>query len=185
LVIGPFHNREWNHAEGHPLASVWRDDEANVWLCVEVAQPGEVGRWQKIGGPSAAGQLHVLPAPARIYDSRVGEQPLDVAKGKLSNSAERVIDAFHDIDVESATGRAPTAALVNLTVTGTTSTGGYLALFPNGQAWPGTSSINWDAVGRAVANTTVVGLDASGRFRVRAAPGGGTDFVIDTLGYWL
>ena len=74
---------------------------------------------------------------------------------------------------------------MNLTITGTTSTGGYLALFPNGQTWPGTSSINWDAVGQATANTTVVALDEAGRFVVRASPGGGTDFVIDVLGYWL
>jgi hypothetical protein len=74
---------------------------------------------------------------------------------------------------------------VNLTVTDSTSAGGYLALFESGTSWPGNSSINWDAVGCASANTTVVPLDDQGRFTVRAAPGGGTDFVVDVLGYWL
>ena len=33
------------------------------------------GRWRKIAGPGTAGQLHVLPTPVRVYDSRPGEAP--------------------------------------------------------------------------------------------------------------
>jgi hypothetical protein len=97
-----------------------------------------------------------------------------------------VIDARHGGAVPAgADGGTARAALVNVTITETTSTGGYLALFENGTTWPGGSSINWDAVGQADANTTVVALDADGKFNVRSAPGGGTDFVVDVLGYWL
>ncbi len=165
----------------HHVGEVFQDAAA-VWACVA---DGEPGVWRTVAGLATAGQLHLV-TPTRIYDSRPGQSPLDVEKGALSNSAERVIDATHGGAVPGgASGATPTAALVNLTITGTTSTGGYLALFPNGQTWPGTSSINWDAVGQATANTTVVALDEVGRFVVRASPGGGTDFVIDVLGYWL
>jgi hypothetical protein len=175
-----------NNAVGHLRGEIWRDNPGAVWLCIEPGGAGQTGTWQKLGGPTTAGQLHMLSPSVRAYDSRAGEQPLDVTKGKLSNSAERVIDAQHGGAVPaSANGGTPTAALVNLTITDTTSTGGYLGLFQNGTTWPGNSSINWDAVGRATADTTVVALDDQGRFKVRASPGGGTDFVIDVMGYWL
>jgi hypothetical protein len=180
--------RTRDDSKGHRLGEVWRDDPGAVWLCVTPGGAGQTGRWQKIGGPGAAGQLHVLPSPVRIYDSRPGFEPVGVAKGKLANNQQRTIDANQGGAVPvPASGGTPTAVLVNLTITDSDSVSGFLALFQNGTTWSGSSSINWDASGRTVANTTVVGINADGLFTVRcgAAPGLGTHFLVDVLGYWL
>ena len=179
LVLTPSGSRD--DTASHHVGEIHQTRHA-LSACVEDGTPGV---WRKVAGNTTAGQLHVI-APQRIYDSRDGQQPLDVDKGVLENEAERVIDASYGGAVPAAAnGATPTAALVNLTITDTTSDGGFLALFENGTTWQGNSSINWDAVGTATANTTVVALDADGTFKVRASPGGGTDFVIDVLGYWL
>jgi hypothetical protein len=156
----------------------------DLWLCVGGAPPDEPGIWQKLGGSATAGQLHVLGAPARVYDSRAGQLPLDVPKGQISNGAERVVDSRLDLG-ELPAGASPSSVLLNLTITDTTSLAGWLALFRNGEAWPGSSTINWDAKGRTAANTTVVGIDHDGLFKVKASPGGGAHFVVDVIGYWL
>jgi hypothetical protein len=180
LVLVPWEERDDGAA--HHVGEYFQDP-SSLWACVA---DGEPGVWQKVAGTTAAGQLHVLSPPTRIYDSRPGEAPLDVTKGLLENSAQRVIDAtYGGVVPASVNGATPTAALVNLTITDSSSSGGYLALFESGTTWPGNSTINWDAVGAAAANTTVVPLDDQGRFTVRASPGGGAHFVIDVLGYWL
>ena len=180
LVLTPSGSRD--DTASHHVGEIHQTRDA-LSACVEDGTPGV---WRKVAGNTTAGQLHVV-APQRIYDSRDGQQPLDVDKGVLENEAEPVIDASYGGAVPAAAnGATPTAALVNLTITDTTSDGGFLALFENGTTWQGSSSINWDAVGTATANTTVsLALDADGTFKVRASPGGGTDFVIDVLGYWL
>lgn len=73
--------------------------------------------------------------------------------------------------------------LVNLVATGTTSaTGGYLTIWANGVAWPGTSNLNWSGPGQTVAVTTVTAVDANAVCQVRA--GSVTDVVVDVLGYY-
>lgn len=170
--------------EPHDAGEIWYRN-GSFSACVGEGTPGT---WRTLAAPNSAGQFHLASPSVRIYDSRPQFAPFGVAKGKLPNEAERVIDArFGEAVPASADGATPTAALVNLTVTDTDSVSGFLSLFENGTDWPGTSNINWDAQGRTVANTTVVGLDANGRFTVRCggAPGLGAHLVIDVLGYWL
>jgi hypothetical protein len=157
----------------HAFGELDVDVMGNLWVCVAGGQPGT---WRKLAGADSTGTLHLLPSPSRVYDSRVGFPPTDVAKGALANDEERVIDAtIHD-------GAPPLslAALINLTATGTNSAG-WLAAFKNGIPFPGTSTLNWSAPGSNVANSAIVALDSLGRFVVRCA--GATHIAVDVVGY--
>jgi len=123
--------------------------------------------------------LHLLAAPVRVYDSRTGFAPLGVTKGKLANGATRIIDT----KLGGAVPAGAAAALVSVAVTGTDAAG-FLALYRNGIAWPGTSTVNWDHVGTSTAVTTVVALDGSAQLRAYVASGASTDLLVDVVGYY-
>ena len=119
--------------------------------------------------------LVILPQSIRIYDSRPGQEPSTGPKGALGENAARRLLAT------AAVPAGARAALVNLTVV-ETSPSGFLALFRGDQAWPGNSTINWDHAQQVIANTTVVPLDALGRFWARARTS--THFLVDVIGYY-
>ena len=165
--------REDPHVRGHVI----EDAAGDLWLCVANGTPGT---WRKLGGPTAAGAFHVLAAPVRVYDSRAGSPPGNVVKGQLANGASRTFDARNN---GSGVPAGATAVLVNLTVT-QTSAQGFLSLFRNGIAWPGTSSINWDHAQQTTANSSVVALDKDGLGKAYVNLGCACDFVVDVTGYW-
>jgi hypothetical protein len=78
------------------------------------------------------------------------------------------------------------AAVLNVTVTQTEGAG-FLGLFPDGTAWPHTSSINWSGPGQTVANGTTVSVSPAGALSIIC--GGTADakahVVVDLLGYYL
>jgi len=158
-----------NNREG----DIVMDGQDALWVCVGTGP----SRWRLLGGPSSAGALTMLASPYRCYDSRPGEPPLSVAKGKLTGPNERVID----VSVGGTVPTFATAALINLTATNTNAAG-FLSVFPNGTVWPGTSTINWFAANSNIANTTIVALDALRRFKVHAV--GSADFVVDVIGFF-
>jgi hypothetical protein len=124
-------------------------------------------------------QLNLLSAPIRVYDSRPATLPAVGTKAPLANNAQRVIDCT----TNSAIPAGAAAAMINLTITGT-SAGGYMALWKNGIPYPGTSSVNWDHAGTNAAVTTVVALDATAKFLALTAPNASTDFIVDVIGYY-
>ncbi len=124
-------------------------------------------------------QLNLLNAPVRVYDSRSGFTPNGVTKGQLANAATRAVDC----KLLSAVPAGAAAALVNLTVTNTSSAG-FLGLYRNGINWPGNSSINWDHTGTSIAATTVTALDANAFCRAYVSSGSSTDFLIDVIGFY-
>jgi hypothetical protein len=150
------------------------DGSGTMWYCIEAGAPGV---WRKLSGPGMAGALTVLPSPVRCYDSRAGYAPTGVVKGKLLNGQERTVDAR----VGGGVPAGASAALINLTVTGTNGDG-WLACFQAGTAWSGTSNLNFTS-GQTIANAVTVALDASGHLTVREA-GPGTDFLVDVMGYF-
>lgn len=163
--------------DAHVVGQIIDDGNGDLWLCVASGSPGV---WRKLGGPSAAGAFHALAAPVRVYDSRPGSPPANVTKGQLGNAASRVIDAKNN---GSGVPAGATAVMANLTVT-KTSAQGFLALFKNGIAWPGTSSINWDHAGQTIANMSVVALDANALSKAYVNQGCACDFLVDVVGYW-
>jgi hypothetical protein len=76
-----------------------------------------------------------------------------------------------------------TGALVSLTIDATIGAG-FLTVFSNAVAWPGTSNINWFAAGQTLAVTTVTAVDSNARVKIQAGGGGGTQVIVDVLGYY-
>src|SRR5690606_5733666 len=89
--------------------------------------------------------------PRRVYDSRAGNPPLDVAKGQLANGT-RTINCLKGMMVVGSPLRG---VLANVTVVNS-SASGFLALYRNGIAFPGTSSLNWFVANEIVANTIYI-----------------------------
>lgn len=158
----------------HNLGELVEDSSGDLWLCVVAGNPGT---WRKLGGPATSGQLHLLAAPVRIYDTRPGTAPLAVLpKTPLVSNTARTVDATGNA---SGVPTAATGVLINITVTQGVAAG-FLTAWPQGP-WPGTSSINWSA-GQTIATTTVTRCGPLATFLVLA--NSVTDFLIDVIGYY-
>ena len=154
------------------------DANGDLWLCV-ASTPDT---WRKLGGPATAGQLHVLPAPVRVYDSRPG----GTNDGPLAAGAQRVVSLASGLaggDTVPAVPPGAVAALLSLTLDATTGAG-FLAVFANGISHPGNSNANWYTSGQILAVTTVTAVDADAKAIVLAGGVGATEFVIDIIGYY-
>ena len=153
--------------------------EADTW----VARLPTSGNAQWIGfrlGYIPFGFGYTPITPKRVYDSRAGNPPLGVTKGPLSNGT-RVINLLNGVTLPA--GVKPVGLLVNLAVVNT-SASGFLSLYKNGIADPGTSSINWFRANEIVANTTFTGVDSTGNAIAKVPANSSTDFFIDVVGYY-
>jgi hypothetical protein len=162
-------------AVDHQLGEIVCDSVGDLWLCVVAGNPGE---WRQLGGATTSGQLHLLAAPARVYDSRPGGSN----DGPLSGGATRVVSLTGTVATPGVPAGA-TGALVSLTLDATVSSG-FLALFSNAVAYPGNSNVNWYTNGQILAVTTVSAVDATGKIKVLAGGPGSTQFIIDVIGYY-
>jgi hypothetical protein len=169
--------------DAHTVGEIDIDASGNVYLCVANGTPGT---WRKLGGPSSAGQLHLV-TPGRVYDSRD-------ADGKLAfGSPDRVVSANVVPTGHVGAGNivvpaGATAILCNLTVTQTEGAG-FLGLYSNALAsWPGTSSINWVVKDTDTANTLTTAIDATAKLKVTiggSSVAAKAHFVIDVVGYYV
>jgi hypothetical protein len=116
--------------------------------------------------------------PARITDTRTGSgQP----------NAGMKMSPYSTLDVQvSGAGGVPLtgaqAVVLNVTVTETTASGGYLIVYPAGQATPLASNLNWMA-GQTVPNRVVVPIGSGGKVSFANA-GGNTQLIVDVNGYF-
>jgi len=123
----------------------------------------------------ALAQLPMLAAPQRVADSRI-------AGGVISTGQSRCFT------VAGVVGVAADAAAVVLNVTAVGyGTPGWLSVYPNGQAVPATSTLNFDPSEYAVANGTIVRVGSSGQVcvnvgTVNSAPGS-SHVILDVTGY--
>jgi hypothetical protein len=151
-----------------------RDDSGNMFVCVTGGPPAGLTSprpvWRKIAGPGTAGQLHFLATPTRAYDSR--------SFGVVAANTDRVIS------VAAQTPAGTVGVSLSVTITGTGGSGGYLAVFPGGQAWPGNSNLNWFGANQNVATSVTTAVDASRNINVRAGDNS-THVIIDVIGYYL
>lgn len=124
-----------------------------------------------------AGQFVTLP-PARITDTRTGS-------GQPNAGLKMAPYSTLDVQVRGA-GNVPLtgaqAVVLNVTVTDTTGNGGYMIVYPAGQAAPLASNLNWNA-GQTVPNRVVVGIGANGKVSFTNA-GGYTNLIVDVNGYF-
>lgn len=109
--------------------------------------------------------LHDI-VPVRLFDSRPA--------GRLARASETPIAIAGVAGVPSSA----TAAVVNITVTGS-SEGGFVTVSPCGAAY-GTSNVNF-AKGQTIANLAVVGLGTGGAICV--TPSVDAEIIVDLSGY--
>ncbi len=75
-----------------------------------------------------------------------------------------------------------TAIVLNLTVTNTTSNGGFLTAYPNGVTLTNTSDINW-SLGQTKASLVVVKIGTNDAVNIYNGVGS-TDVIVDVMGYY-
>ena len=125
-------------------------------------------------GTSGVAGTTVPLSPSRILDTRSAlGSPRAVAKG-----------ASIALQVTGRGGVPSTGAgAVILNVTAVTpATAGYVAAYPDGAPFPGTSNLNV-AAGRTIAGLVAVSLGDGGRVRLRNGTGGPLHLVADVVGY--
>jgi hypothetical protein len=161
---------------GAEAGTLWVDTNGDWWA--STITDLDDGLWRKLASQDSAGQLHLLPTPIRVYDSRPGEVPTAVGP-----KVPTEINGVRDIDttLSGISGVPPTAngVVVNLTIAGPQS-GGFAKLWPTG-AIPDTSNINFVA-GQNIATTAIVGCGPGGTIRILSNTV--TDFIIDVSGYY-
>ncbi|MEO5680242.1 MAG: hypothetical protein ABIS47_11300 [Acidimicrobiales bacterium] len=157
---------------------------------------GKVGAGGSVSIANDAGFTHVIVdvagwfpsgddyhglSPARLLDTRPGAPTVDglaAGGGAVGAGAVRTL-------MVGGRGGVPAlgagAVVLNLTVTGPT-TGGYLTVFPAGEATPLASSLNFGP-GQTVANLVIAKLGADGGVSIRNAAGS-THVIADVAG-WL
>jgi hypothetical protein len=140
----------------------------------------DVNGWFTDGSnPSATGGTFTGVTPTRILDTRVGTGGFRAPLGAGQSLALQVAGYG---GVPTMTDQvAPTAAVLNVTVTGTTS-GSYLTVYPNGSALPLASDLNW-AAGATVPNLVVVKLGPDGKIAILNGFGS-TDVIVDVVGWY-
>ena len=154
------------------IGELYVDGQGDWW-----AGTSADGLWRKIAGPGTAGQLHVLPVPKRVYDSRPNADPAAVGpKTPLAGNTPRTVDTTA---AGSGVPLTANAVLINLTAAGPTAPG-FIAAWPSGP-YPKTSSVNF-STGQNIAATTVVGCGANATIQVLSNTV--TDFLIDVIGYY-
>ncbi len=132
-----------------------------------VAQPAAV----------AGGRLASI-TPKRVFDTRSSGPVNSSGVQPASGSTTRV-------DLTAQTSGLPpgaTAAIVNITATGTTGAG-YVQAAAGGTLVPGVSSmLNIPAAGRSIAGMTIVPLAADGSIDIFTLTG--TDLIVDLTGWF-
>ncbi|MEP1126468.1 MAG: hypothetical protein ABJH68_21495 [Ilumatobacter sp.] len=120
---------------------------------------------------------YIPPAQAFIPYSGTEARVLDTRTGvRFDAGEERVVDLSGRI---IATARA---AVVNVTAVGVGGRG-FLSVYRDGIAFPGTSSVNYTAPGQTVANGVITAVSA-GRIKVRAGDTS-THVLVDVIGSLL
>ena len=120
---------------------------------------------------------YVALTPSRIADTRPGSGEADSGR-TLGPRSSLAIQVAGRGGVPSS---GATAVVLNVTATDTTSAG-FLAVYPGGVGWPGTSNLNWRS-GETVAARVIVPLGPAGTVSVYNQSGS-TDVAVDVSGYF-
>ena len=120
---------------------------------------------------SQQGAATYAPAERRVYDSRDGDGP-------LAPGASRTLNINDDVRAMSPS-EAPTAAAVNVTVTGTTGSG-VLSVAKAQTAE--TSTINWSGPNQTIANAVITDVAEDGTFTVTNNGKTLTEVIVDLTG---
>jgi len=152
------------------------DGAGTLWYC---ATGGTPGTWRRLSGPAAAGAFHLLPAPARVYDSRPGTSPAIGPKTKLPAGGTRTLSLTANASgvPQDAVAAAVTCLLVN-----TTAGGGNFTIWAQGVAKPAANSMVWGGSAGRFSSPALTALGPSAQVQVSSSLA--TDFVLDVVGYY-
>lgn len=152
------------------------DGSGILWYCVAAGNPGT---WRRLSGPTAAGSLHLLAAPARVYDSRPGTTPPNGSKTKLPAGGSRTLAlTVNSSGVPSdAVAAAVTCLLVN-----TAAGAGNFTIWADGVPKPAANSMVWGGDAGRYSTPAVTALGPLAQCRVSSSLA--TDFVLDVVGYY-
>lgn len=159
-----------------PINTMVADSGGNLWYTVAGGSPAT---YRKLTGPAAAGAFHVLPAPARVYDSRAGSSPSQGPKTPLSGNTARTIDLKVN---SSGVPAGATAALLTVLLVDAANANGTLTVWAAGVARPASNTLVWGGSAGRFTTSTVTALDAQARCQVAASAS--TNVVIDVVGYY-
>jgi hypothetical protein len=154
---------------GHTLGQFWVDSAGKLFQCVVAGSPGV---WVSLSSPL------VQIAPARIYDSRVGQLPSTGPKTPITTGTTVNLDVTNNASGVPATA---SAVLGNLTVTN--SGNGFLTVYATGATPPATSNINL-VPGVTLANNFTSKVGTGNKIAVTCGGPGPTDFIVDLFGYY-
>ncbi|WP_157535779.1 hypothetical protein [Kitasatospora mediocidica] len=124
---------------------------------------------------SASGYTSLTPT--RIVDTRDGTGTGSAAQVPGLGAISAQVAGNAGVPASGAT-----AVALNVTVTNPRSDG-FLTAFPDGQATPNASNVNYLA-GQTIANSVVVPIGADGKIDIHNGGGLGADVVIDVVGYY-
>ena len=147
--------------------------DGNSIYVIEIDNTSATLRFQtaRIGFIPPYRRLVTVSPQVRAYNTR------DTAGlVKFANTEERVID------LSAVVPAGAVAAVLNLTTTQQEGPG-FLGLFPDGTAWPNTSSINY-FTGQDIANNSIVGVSADRKIKAHCG-GGATHVIVDVTGYLI
>ena len=132
------------------------------------------------GSFPAADGFTPLPNPARLLDTRAGQQ---VAPDGTSGTDAVAGGTTREVQIGGLSGVPAGAASVALNVTATNTAGpGYLTVFPCGQTPPTASNVNYGAAGLTTPNAVVSKLGTGGKVCVFALTT--ADVIVDVAGYF-
>jgi len=171
-----------------PTTGTWStgsmvNSSGQLWYCY-VAGVGSASKWVRLSSS------FVPVTPTRVYDSRAGAPSPTGILPAGANRLVSVADGRNGAGAVVTPNLVPagaTAVTANVTVTGTTSGFGYLAINPGGNTVEGASTINWFGAGQTIANGVTLTLNVSREVTVicNGAAGASTHFLIDVSGYYL
>jgi hypothetical protein len=129
--------------------------------------------------PAAAGGYTSL-APDRLVDTRYGTGATEGQVGQNGTIAVQIAGA----DGSALPSSGITAVALNVTVTNTKGSG-FLTVYPDGQALPNASNVNYTQ-GQTVANSVIVPVASDGMIDITNSGtlAKGTDIVVDVVGYY-
>jgi hypothetical protein len=150
-----------------------------AYLCTAGAgYDGPTGLGSPYGVSGFLSSYYQPVTPARILDTRVGT-------GTDGTVGPVAADGTLALQVEGAGGVPSanvTAVAINLIATGETK-GGYIVVYADGSARPGTSNLNYTA-DTDVANLVIVPVGADGKIDFDNTGSGTTQLVADVFGYF-
>jgi hypothetical protein len=153
------------------------DSTGELWFSIGGGNPGT---WRKLSGPKTAGALHLLAEPLRAFDSR--------STAKLAGGSTTTVSVSTGRNgTGSSVAAVPanaTAGLLNVTLTGTVGSFGYLQAYSAALvAAPATSVMNWSSPEENIANEITVALNPTSQLKLTIG-GGATHVIIDVIGYY-